>query len=115
MLSAVTPSVALSALLLTSPAFADVYCTGPINFLGADSTGTIWVDVGYGVWGVCNLSAPLTIGSITVTTDACKGWYASLLAVQRAGTTAEIVMHGTTGCTTYGSWMYPGNWIVVPQ
>lgn len=62
------------AILAWSPAdaWANTSCSGSNNFLGADNTGNVYVDVGYGVWEVCNLGQSFTANGLTVTTDSCK-------------------------------------------
>jgi hypothetical protein len=100
---------------LTSMTHANVSCSGSVSFLGSDNTGAIFVNIGYGVWGVCNVSQAYTQSGVTVSPDSCKTWYAALLAAQRAGTQVYIYMFGSTDCSAYGNWVNLGPYFLQPQ
>lgn len=100
---------------LPASAWANTSCSGSINFLGADNAGNVYVDLGYGVWEVCNLSQAFTANGLTVTTDSCKAWYASFLAAQKAGTNATLYFYSATECASYGTWVTPSPYFVQPQ
>jgi len=100
---------------LPASAWANTSCSGSIDFLGADNAGNVYVDLGYGVWELCNLSQAFTDNGVTVAIDSCKAWYAGLLASQKAGTTATLYFYGSTACGSYGNWVTPSAYFVQPQ
>ncbi len=99
---------------LSGNAWANFTCAGQLSYLGLGPQGEVYLAVqGFGVWAVCNMTGPTTVGSITITPDGCKGWYASLLAAQKAGHAITLyfssAQSGGNGpqCTALGSWVTP--------
>jgi hypothetical protein len=99
---------------LSGNAWANFTCAGQLSYLGLGPQGEVFLSVqGFGVWAVCNMTGPTTVGSITITPDGCKGWYASLLAAQKAGHSITLyfssAQSGGNGpeCTALGSWVTP--------
>lgn len=97
------------------PSWANTECAGTISFLAADNAGNVYVDLGYGIWEVCNVSQEITANGLTVTTDSCKAWYAALLAAEQAGTSATLYFYSSASCASYGSWVSPSPYFVQPQ
>ena len=98
--------IVLILLVFPVPAMADNFsCSGPIAELGLASGGNVTVDLGYGVWTICNLSG--TSGSATK--ETCAGWYSSLITA-RAGTKTITLYFtpsdnsGITTCSGLGTW-----------
>ena len=97
-------------ILVAQPASANFSCSGSISYLAVNANDVVFAAVGnFGVWAVCRLSET----SQGVSEDACKAWYASLLAAKRAGTGVvfyfESSASGNNGseCTALGNWTGP--------
>jgi hypothetical protein len=114
--------VAILGASISIPAHANFTCEGPITYLGLGYEANLTVSVGYGIWTICNLSSPMSNGGIAVNTDACKAWYASFLAAQKASTQVRIYFVSTANttngpeCSAIGSWVQPNPlpYFVVP-
>lgn len=106
-----------TALLGCVPAsgWANIVCSGNIALLGVDSSGNVAVSIGYGTWTVCNTTQPFTGNSVTVAPDACKMWYASFLAAQRAQAAVAIYFPGSTPCGAWGNWVTAVPYFVQPE
>jgi hypothetical protein len=102
--------VGLSLALLSFPAVASANfaCTGTVTYLGANASGEVLVDIGKGVWGVCNLSE--TYKGVT-SAQACQGWYSALVSAKLSGKSVVLWFSpdnlgndGITSCEGLGNW-----------
>ncbi len=94
-------TVLLIMCLMASPfARAVTTCSGPINDLHLNTNGTLYVDVGHGVWAICAMST--SMGGVDPAT--CRAWYAGLLAAQKTGHAVTLYLSSGT-CATIGSWV----------
>jgi hypothetical protein len=98
---------AIALMLFSASASATVDCQGKITYLGLNPDGTVNVNIGFGVWGICNLSTPYSLGTVTFTPESCRAWYGTFLAAQKSGST--IRMHFVSGpaCAQIGHWVWP--------
>ena len=97
--------MALLYALLNTQANA-ISCTGPISYLGLDSGGAVVVSVfanGAGMHSICNSTAQSTF---TITSQACRMYYATLLANRLAGRAVTIYYNdpNLTSCSQIGPW-----------
>jgi hypothetical protein len=103
----------IAASLLTGTAYANFSCSGKIQFLGVNPDGTIYIDVGFGVWNLCNTSTAFQGNNVTFTADGCKAWYAGILASQKANQSIRLYFTAATSgdnvpqCAALGSWVVP--------
>jgi hypothetical protein len=107
-------AAAFAALMMSGTASAIVTCEGKITYLALNPDGSVNVAVnGYGTWGMCNLSTPYSLGSVTFTPESCRAWYATFLAAQKAGSTIRLYFNTSANsangaeCTAIGHWVYP--------
>jgi hypothetical protein len=87
-----------------SQAHAALICTGKIDWLGLDQGGQIAVsNGGSGIHTICN---PVDRGNFQITPQACKMFYATLLANKIAGQPVRIYYKdpSPTSCNQIGSW-----------
>lgn len=101
-----------AALVLSQPAMANFTCGGSLTYLTVSSAGSVYIRIGsYGTWAVCALGSPMSSGATTATTEACKGWYAGLLAARRTDAPITVYFdsplggHNGQGCSDLGSWV----------
>ena len=101
-----------AASLVAGPVHANFSCTGPVSYLAMNSNGVVYVATGsFGVWAICQVSAPFVAGGTTVAPDTCKSWYAGLMAAKHVGTSVttyyESSAAGSNGpaCSALGSWV----------
>lgn len=106
--------VALSALGCWQDALANFTCGGPVTYLAVNSVSTLYVSVGgYGIWAICNLSSAAGNGGTTVSVDACRSWYAGLLAQRAQGLSVTMYFSSTANtsngaeCTALPAWSIP--------
>jgi hypothetical protein len=94
-------AVALAA--LPSLAAANVRCTGAVTYLGVDQAGGVVVANGSGIHTICNTTVQ---GSFQANPQACKIFYATLLAVRLADRPVSIYYNdpALTSCTQIGAW-----------
>jgi len=102
--------VAVGILLAANSAQANYSCSGPVSYLAVNSGDYVYVAVGsFGVWAICHLSGP----SQGVSVDACKAWYAGLLAAKRSESNVTMYFEGSAGgnngpaCAALGNWTTP--------
>lgn len=77
----------IAALVIPSLAHANVSCTGPVTYLGTDANGLVYVAAGTGINAICST---VTQGSFQTAPQACKLFYASLLADELAGRSPTV-------------------------
>lgn len=101
-----------AALALSPPAMANFTCGGSLTYLTVSSAGSVYLRIGnYGTWAVCVLGSSMSSGATTATAEACKGWYAGLLAARRSDAPITVYFdsplggHNGQGCTDLGSWV----------
>jgi hypothetical protein len=106
--------LALAVLLGSSPAtLANFGCGGPIAYLAVSSNGSLYVNVGWGVWAICGVSADGTWGGLSITAAACRTWYAGMLAAQKSGHTIRLYFQSANSggddvnCASVGNWVTP--------
>lgn len=103
--------VTISAVLLVAiPSAASAFtCTGAASHLAIHRTGDVYVNIGSGVWKICNLTQ--TIGAVPK--ESCESWYATLLSARLAD--RAVTLHfdatepgnnGVTTCAELGSWVH---------
>ncbi len=95
----------LVALVFSIPlaARANISCTGPVTYLGTNDSGSVYVAAGMQINVICST---VTQGSYTASPQACKLFYASLLADQLAGRSPTVFYSdpALTDCSQIGSW-----------
>lgn len=96
----IVTAAALSVPLLAN---ANISCSGPITYLGSDSNGLVYTATGTGINAICNV---VTQGSFHASPQACKLFYASLLASQMAGKSATVFYDdpSLTQCSQITAW-----------
>lgn len=99
--------MALTLAFTVSTAHAVITCSGMPTYLAVNSVGHVYVNVGYGVWAICNVSQTTTVAGTSITTETCRAWYASLLAQQKAAATVVLYFNEHTSCSSIGSWVVP--------
>ena len=99
-------------LLAAPPAHAaQFWCpAGSISYLGIFNNGAVQVDVGRGVWTICNISQDYS----GVAQPVCQAWYATLLTQRALGQTVMLYFdtaHSTNAgnnpslnCNDFGSY-----------
>jgi len=113
-------SVWLLLTLVCANAHANVTCTGLISYLGIDNAGYLYVNNGFGIWQVCSLSQAYTANGLNVAQDACKGWYASMLAAQKSGAQVALYFYNSNSanpingaeCNAFGNWSMPSPYFI---
>jgi hypothetical protein len=95
--------VLLAALCLPLYANANISCTGPVTYLGSDSNGLVYTATGTGINAVCSV---VTQGDFHASPQACKIYYATLLADQLAGKNATVFYDdpALTQCSQVTAW-----------
>ena len=105
--------VGLTSLLVSTGAAAHIYCTGQVSYLALNPDGTVNVGIGFGTWGLCNVSTPMTTGGFTFTPESCRAWFASMLAAQKSGDTVRFFFVNAAStengpeCSAIGHWVWP--------
>lgn len=105
---------ALLTMTIAGNAAANFTCNGKVTYLGLSTDGVLHVSVGsFGVWYVCSLTSTYVGNERTYTPEACRGWYATILAAQKADSSVEFYF-GSSGqgtndgqCVALGSWQVP--------
>lgn len=104
----------LIAVAACGPAAANFTCGGKVTYLGMSPDGLVSVAVGgFGVWYICNQSAPFTNAGITFTPEGCRAWYATFLAAQKSDHSITLFFGSSATsdngaeCTALGTWNYP--------
>lgn len=92
---------------LPSSATADVACTFSMSSLNLYADG--WVfgrfeRAGYSkLWTLCPLASSVTVntgyGTVTLASDACKGFYSQLLTAKSTGKAITFNFHGPADCS----------------
>ena len=107
-------SAGVLASLISASAMANFTCEGKISYLALNPDGSVNVSVGFGTWGICNLSTTsVGNGNVTYTPEACRGWFASMLASQKAGHSLRFYFVSSANtnngpeCTAIGHWVWP--------
>jgi hypothetical protein len=101
------------SMLISANAAANFTCEGKIHYLGLGPDGNVTVDVGFGAWYICNLTSSfLGNGGITFTPEGCRGWYASILASQKAEDSIVFFFQSSASTgngaeCSMGSWLTP--------
>jgi hypothetical protein len=103
--------VLLPALLLLAAPFAhaNFTCGGPVQYLALNTLGSLYLNVGYGTWSICSVTAD----GNTVTAATCRAWYAGILAARKTDTPVTIYFSSPnsgandSNCTALGSWVTP--------
>ncbi len=95
--------IAFALLAQTMAAHATIACTGQIGYLGYDQNGAVVIAVGTNIHRICSST---TQGSFQIGVQACKGFYATLLAHRLAGKPVTIYYNDPTltACSQIGSW-----------
>lgn len=104
-----------AALFTSSTASAVFTCEGKVTYLAVNPNGAVNLAVnGYGVWGICNVSNPITLtDGGTFTAEACRALFSSALAAQKSGTGIRLYFNTSATssngpeCTALGSWVAP--------
>jgi hypothetical protein len=104
---------ALAFMAFSASASAAFTCQGQISHLGLTPDGSVNVNIGFGTWYICGVSASITSGGIYYDEKACRAWYAAMLAAQKSGT--QIVLYFNTPantqngpeCSAIGHWVAP--------
>ncbi|WP_133498426.1 hypothetical protein [Cognatilysobacter terrigena] len=103
--TAVAQLLTVAVVLVGLPAIAtaNVRCTGTVTYLGVDQAGGVVVANGSGMHTICNT---VTQGNFQANPQACKIFYATLLAVRLADRPVSIYYNdpALTSCTQIGAW-----------
>jgi hypothetical protein len=96
------------------PAHANFTCEGQITYLGLTPDGSINISVGFGTWGICSMTTTSNAnGGVVYTPEGCRGWYATFLAAQKAGTAVRFYFNSSANtsngaeCSAIGHWVNP--------
>lgn len=100
---------------LSNNSWANFTCEGQVTYLGLNPDGLVMMGVnGYGVWYICNITLPFAgNGGINFTAEACRGWYATVLAAQKSGQGIRVFFESPAytsngpECTALGTWVTP--------
>ena len=87
-------------LLFAGAAPAGTTCEGLISSLAINTSGSLYVSIGYGTWAVC----AVTSTSNGIAPETCRAWYAGLIAAQKAGHGVRFYFSNGT-CQTIGNWV----------
>lgn len=86
-----------------APAWANYSCMGKVTHLGVLDNGVLYVDVGYGTHGVCDIK-----------NDNCKQWSSFATTAKVTERKLEVYYkHATKGglnkshCSSIGHWVEP--------
>jgi hypothetical protein len=106
--------VAMMAMVVSGNAAANFTCDGLVTYLGLTPDGGLTVAVnGYGVWSLCNLTTSFTTNGRTYTPEACRAWYAAILAAKKSDTAVILYFESSASttngpeCTALGHWVVP--------
>jgi hypothetical protein len=93
----------VGAFVFPQLAQANVSCTGPVTYLGTDQYGQVFVAVGTGINAIFSTVAQ---GSYQASPQACKLFYATLLADQLAGKSPTVLYNdpAITQCSQITAW-----------
>jgi len=72
--------IACAVALAAAPAHANIACVGVVNYLAVNSYGSVYLDIGSGIWAVCSITSALTSSGVTIAPETCRAWYATFLA-----------------------------------
>ena len=94
---------ALALLAHAAAANATIACKGQIGYLGYDQNGAVVIAAGTNIHTICSSTAQ---GNFQIGLQACKGFYATLLAHRLAGKPVTIYYNdpALTACSQIGSW-----------
>jgi hypothetical protein len=109
-------SIITSLLLGILPAIASAnyFCTGPVDNIGVDINGTVWMTsstVGFSYVPICSVSTT-TNGP---TTAACQAILATLLRAQATGAQVQWAFNDSLTCSTHPAWQWLTGWYWGPQ
>lgn len=100
--------IGLAGLLGASASRATAACVGTLSYLAINNAGSLYVDVGYGIWGVCGIRTALTSGGVTIEPETCRAWYAAFLAAQKSTGSIRLYFHDPiSSCAAIGTWVVP--------
>jgi hypothetical protein len=99
--------LAIATMLASGSASASVDCQGKVTYLGLNPDGTVNVNIGFGIWGMCNVSSTYSLGSVTFTPESCRAWYSTFLAAQKSGSTIRMHFISGPACAQIGHWVFP--------
>lgn len=103
-------ALAITALMTcnTASAQGSVSCSGDVQYLGTGSDGSVYVNVGWGIWDICSVS----VERADVTPDACKTWYSSLTTAKLSARKVVLFFNpahpanqGASECSGLGHWV----------
>ena len=99
------PALPALVILCASPAQAAVVCGGSISYLGLGPSGLVFVNNGFGVWYLCDVSAPFSGYS----PEGCRAIYAALLTARATERSVNFYFDAPAGasCTSFGNWATP--------
>lgn len=105
---ALTSVVVVAMVLSAMPAGAAATCEGTLSYLALNSWGSVYVNVGFGIWAVCGVRTTYTAGGITIEPETCRAWYAAFLAAQRSGGSIRLYFNDPiASCAAVGNWVVP--------
>jgi hypothetical protein len=106
-------SAALGCLPLA--AHADFSCSGSPESVAVGNTGSLAVDIGPGIWTLCDLDADGVFTGVAVTMATCKSWQALAMAAMASSSHLYIYIKSATvsgtnpaECASVGTWVTPG-------
>ena len=97
-------AVTLPVIWFSATASGNIICTGPVNYLGVDMVGQVIVaNTATTIHTICSTT---TQGSFQVNTQACRMFYATLLANRLASRTITLYYNdpALTSCGQIGAW-----------
>lgn len=98
--------LALIAAALTSfagPSRA-LTCAGSVSYLGLSQTGTVHINVGYGVWYLCSTTSAFN----GFTPEGCRANFALILAARAQSQGLAIYFDNSiSSCSSIGNWTTP--------
>lgn len=106
-------AVGAAVLCSSGIASANFTCEGKVSYLGLGPDGTVTMSVGFGVWYICNLTAPWSTGGVNFSPEGCRAWYAAILANQKSEQSIVFFFSSSSTtsngaeCTALGSWTAP--------
>lgn len=87
----------------TATVDATISCSGKVGYLGLDPNGAVVVANGTAIHTICSST---TQGSFQINPQACKMFYATLVATRLADRAITVYYNdpSLTSCTQIGSW-----------
>jgi hypothetical protein len=112
-------ATALLSTLIAPVTKADYSCSGAVTRIGVGYDGGLSLNIGHGVWTLCNVQQDGTYGGVAQTSSACRSWYAMFLSAQLASRPVAIYIVSATvsgtnppQCASLGNWVSPGVYFV---